>query len=205
MKLSIPFFLLLAVIAGCRNDSEETQLSYTTDFNNSIIKSYDTIIVIPYNDNGGTYFPARGADSLAFDVNRDGENDFSIIVSHDQHTMNSPHDWQVDHSVMIRSERGNSSIAVDPEEPISIREFVSGERIDDTYTYQNEACIFNFDSYSQHAADILHTGDLILGLKVSQNTAHPHFGYLKLSFAGNYVILKESVFEMNRSYCNVNN
>jgi hypothetical protein len=202
MKHLIVSLLLIVILAGCKNESDDTQsLSAVTVFDHIMIKSYDTIIVYPYNEDGGSYIPSAGSDSASFDVNQDGENDYKIVVSHDQHTVNSPHDWQVDHLVMISSLKRNFGIAIDPSEPVYIQEFLPGDRVDDRYQYQSEVCIVRSISYTDHATDVYQSGDLVIGLRNSSHNKPSRFGYLELNFNGNYVILGKSVFELHKSYC----
>jgi hypothetical protein len=168
------------------------------------IKSYDTIIVQPYSDNGGSYYPGKGEASDTIDVDNDGVDDFLLFTSHNQHTGQSPHAWYLDFISYISSVNPDYSIALSPSIPEGIQNFKVGERVGKGYPFADIGYIFRNinNGISEDQSAIRNAGEIFIGIRKEIGYQKYEYGYLQLRYVG-YIILQRAVMGTHWTGCQV--
>ncbi|MBK7173572.1 MAG: hypothetical protein IPH84_10135 [Bacteroidales bacterium] len=200
-------FIVLSVsilIAGCGKLTDDSDASVEVmNYHDQIIKSYDTIIVIPYSDDGGSYYPRKDEACDSIDYDNDGVLDFLLYSSHEQRTGQSPHAWYIDRLAFIRSINPDYTIALSPSIPEGINNFTMGDRVNKSFLYSEKGFIYRDFNDVNSVENVIHNaGEIFIGIR-KENGYHKYaYGFIQMRFIG-YIILQRSVLGSHWTGCQV--
>jgi hypothetical protein len=205
MKPFAVLFLVVFAFSGCGklidtyNNPDEL-----VDFHGKIIRSYDTVIVFPYSDNGGSYIPSQRERMDSVDIDNDQKMDFVFFVRHNQHTGLSPHSWYVDFSSYIESVNPVYSVALSTTVPKSINNFRISDMVHDGFPFSEKGYIYNIsnDGMFEDTKAIKNLGDISIGIRREIAYHRYHYGYIQLKYVG-YIILNKVEMGNHWSGCPV--
>ena len=205
MKAITIFTLLILVLTGCGKFLDDSELpAELVNFDNLQIKSWDTVIVEMYSENGGSYYPSEGEASDTIDVDNDGVKDFVLFTRHNQHTGQSPHAWYLDLNAHVHAINPDYTLALSQSTPGGIQNFKVGEKVGKGYPYSDFGYIFSSynDGLFEDQSAIRNIGDICVGIRKETGFHKYEYGYIQFRYIG-YIILQRVMMGNHWTGCTV--